>query len=168
MATATTDTKHCPGVLSLGLEAHDLPATGENFSTNKSMKDGYATRCRRCDGAYGKAWLAAKKAGTTFSAKVAPGEPVPAAPAPAAPAAQEARYADELAERLAGALQPGWTTEVVAGVVYALPDGESVSTPEGQAALELVNKARVAERRRRATEAKRAQRARAKEATPSA
>jgi hypothetical protein len=169
--TISIATKHCPGVGSLDLPAHDLPATGVHFSTNKSMKDGFASRCRSCDNAYGKAWLAAKKAGTKFSAK--------ASTAPAVDL-QEARSerrigaraaaaaADDLAARLQPSLRPGWTTEIVGGIVYAIPSTEDTSTPEGQAALELVNKALDENRRAAAAAAKRAQRARAKAAAVAA
>lgn len=57
----------------------------------------------------------------------------------------------------------GWTIEVVAGVEYRVPtDTDTVATPEGQAALEAVNEAQAAERRRRDAERKRNERAAAK------
>lgn len=186
MAKQTTPTKHCPGVLSLGLEAHDLPATGENFSTNKSMKDGYALRCRRCDGAYGKAWTAAKKAGTKFSARLEPAE-VAAKPertgprvrkvaeivqavAKAEPAPEPIDPPQHLSQRGRDAWyakrgrRPGWTTEQVGDTSYPLPLDEAVGTPEGQAALEALNRARDDHRRKLDAARKREQRARAKAA----
>lgn len=173
--TISIATKHCPGVGSLGLPAHDLPADSENFSTNKSMKDGFASRCRSCDNAYGKAWLAAKKAGTKFSAKAGHGQATPALQHPdgtevfTATAAQRAtREAEGAAARLQASLRPGWTAEVVGGTAYAIPSTEDTSTPEGQAALELVNKALDENRRAAAAAAKRAQRARAKAAAEAA
>ena len=81
--------KRCPGVLALGRMAHEVPATTEYFSVNKSLPQGLATRCRVDDGLYGKAWSAAKKAGETFSAKLGADVPpsVRAALAPKATAA---------------------------------------------------------------------------------
>lgn len=188
--TAPTETlKHCPGVESLALPAHDLPPTGENFSANKSLRDGLAVRCRRCDGAYGKAWLAAKKEGRKFSARLEPlQEPATGGPAPATPpepagfpvsAARGLRaaagalagrptptmYHDQLAVRAERGRAPGYTAETVGGVIYALPDGATASTPDGQAALQVVNEARSTERKRRDAERKRTERAAKKAAT---
>lgn len=164
---ATVGQKHCPGVASLGLAAHDLPATGEHFSANKSLKDGLAVRCRTCDNTYGKAWLAAKKAGLKFSAKDGGASPVLVAEATGTAIVDQPRYfggTGSMAERAAHGNLPGYTTEVVDGTVYALPDGSVASTPEGQAALQLVNDARAAARRKRDAERQRARRAAAKEA----
>lgn len=176
-------TKRCPGVESLGLPAHEATATLEFFASNAANADHLATRCKVCGAAYGKAWSAAKKAGTTFSSKGTPGQAMPARvyditpegklePRKAEPTpirrndslAGGLTYADKLAERAALRKARGYTTEVVGGVIYALPGDSVVGTPEGQAALEALNRARDAERRRRNTEAKRAQRARAKAA----
>ena len=81
MATETTPitTKRCPGVESLGMPAHEGLAA--EFGTSKSGKDGLTTRCKACGNAYGKAWAAAKKDGTDFSAKVGNGQAGPPAPA---------------------------------------------------------------------------------------
>jgi hypothetical protein len=70
VATATAPgTKRCPGLLSLGMPAHELEATAANFAANKTMPDGFGQRCRPCDRTYMRAWGAAKKAGEKFSAR---------------------------------------------------------------------------------------------------
>ena len=167
MATETTPitTKRCPGVESLGMPAHEGLAA--EFGTSKSGKDGLTTRCKVCGNAYGKAWAAARKAGVDFSAKVGNGQAGPRTPTPEERATldeQRVAVAQE-ARQLAGpnaVLRKGWTAEVVGGTTYAMPSTEDVGTPEGQAALELLNRARDDERKRRNAEARRAQRAAAK------
>lgn len=77
------------------------------------------------------------------------------------------QYADELAREVARSKSRGkykhYTLEQVGGLLYALPTGNgAVDSEEGQAALQLVNGARAAERRRRDAERKRAERAAAK------
>lgn len=87
--------------------------------------------------------------------------------------------ADQVAEREAaappalevakGLARPGWTVEAVGGNVYDVPtEPETVQTPEGQQALEAVNAATVAERRRRDAERKRTERAAKKQAAATA
>ena len=75
------------------------------------------------------------------------------------------QYANELAVRAGRKRAKGYTTEVVGGLIYALPESPAaIASEEGQAALELVNEARAADRRRRDAERKRASRAAAKAA----
>lgn len=87
--------------------------------------------------------------------------------------------ADQVAEREAaappalevaqGLARPGWTVEAVGGNVYDVPtSSEAVATPEGQQALETVNAAIAAERRRRDAERKRNERAAKKQAAATA
>lgn len=70
------------------------------------------------------------------------------------------QYASELAMRADRGRAKGYSTEQVGSLIYALPEDAGVlGTPEGQAALELVNEARKAERRRADAERKRNERA---------
>lgn len=94
--------------------------------------------------------------------KVRAEEPPPATLHVARPAGTP-QYADELAVKAGRGRAQGYTTETVGGLIYALPESqEAVSSDEGQAALELVNSARAADRRRRDADRKRQERARAK------
>ncbi len=184
-ATDTTATKRCPGFAGIGQPAHELAANLENFGSNRSAPDGLQARCRPCDRAYTRAWSTRKRAKDKAEALPAGAErdqaleqanqPVEAfatsndtsvVPAPAAIAARRSTLkvdGQPLAPRpseQAMAEARGWTIEVVGGTEYRMPtDTETVATPEGQAALEAINAAVVAERRRRDAERKRAERA---------
>jgi hypothetical protein len=183
----TTATKRCPGFAPDGTLPHEVPADLEHFNSNKGSKDGLATRCKPCGNKYGKAWTAAKKAGEQFSVKAnvplvvaLAGEPeaMPTRsyattedgaaidPATLSVAAVKAgpEYHDDLAVRAARGRAEGYTTEEIDGVIYALPINGSAETPEGQAALEAINAATVAARRKRDRDRKREQRAAAKAA----
>lgn len=88
--------------------------------------------------------------------------------------ARDAGYSEEVAAQL-GAVLPalvtpkGWTTEQVGDTSYPVPtDPDQVGTPKGQLALDTVNRAILAERRRKDAERKRAERAAKKQAQPSA
>jgi hypothetical protein len=195
MAPTAATTKRCPG-FDPGPDAppeayralpHTLPADIEHFNSNKGSRDGLSARCRVCGNAYGKAWAAAKKAGTSFSLRAqreAPAEPaqalthqdgsevftgradqVQARLSVSGTTSSARRFADPLAQRLARKSQPGWALEVIGGVEYALPtDQATVDTIEGQAALQGIHEAKAADRRRRNTEQKRASRAAARAA----
>jgi hypothetical protein len=176
--TAPTATKRCPGFAPGAIAPHELAATLENFNSNKGSKDGLSTRCRVCGNLYGKAWAAAKKQGEKFSVRAnpplvaviveEPGEELQpgAAQAAAKPATLHVeapsipQYADVLAMRAGKGRVKGYTLEQVGGLIYALPVApQVVASEEGQAALELVNQARAADRRKRDAERKRAERA---------
>jgi hypothetical protein len=153
------------------MATHELPATSEHFCKNTTQRDGLSARCRVCVSAYSKARTAAKKAGGTFSARPQQvshpdGTPVFMATAvqraerEAATEPPTATYHDALALEAEQGRAKGYTSELVAGVVYALPtDAATQGSPEGQAALGVANAARDAERRRRDAERKRAERA---------
>lgn len=136
--------KRCPGYTSLDgsyVQAeHLLPADREHFHANKGSKDGLWSQCKPCANSYQKDWLARK------AAKEGKPAPTTRAAKQAAKVAAGPTYADERAEKLAGMkrMPKGWATEVVNGTIYALPtDPGPLGTPEGQAALELVNAARA-------------------------
>lgn len=74
-----------------------------------------------------------------------------------------ATYADPLAVKAHRGKAKGYSAELVDGVWYALPDGSAAGTAEGQLALEAVNLARAAARRKADAERKRRERAAAKE-----
>lgn len=184
-------TKRCPGFAPGGIEPHELAATSENFVSNAgNKKDGLATRCRTCGNLYSKAWSAAKKAGTTFSARRPHplslrhpgGEPVftasaaqvaeretPPATLVVSPGKGTPQYADELAMRADRSKAPGYDTTTVGALIYAVPtSAAAVASEEGQAALERLNAAKAADRRKRDADRKRAERAAAKERTATA
>jgi hypothetical protein len=152
------------------------------FNRYSASKDGYDKVCRVCWSLYEKTRRARKAAEA--------GEPAPAAmparsyrvkpdgtgleavapePPPSTVVArgikQPPKYADQLAHRAARGKAPGYTTETIGGIIYALPEApEAVGSPEGQVALQACNDARATERRRRDAERKREQRAAAKAA----
>lgn len=174
---ATQPLKRCPGFDPQGesayrQEPHELPADLEHFHSSKGNRDGLSSRCKACGLAYSKAWSAAKKAGGGLSlrAERKAGATAPAASYPrptlVAPAPQPVleSYADPLARAAREGTAPGYTAELVDGVYYALPDGGAAETEQGQVALQAVNEARKAARRKADAERKRRERAAAKAA----
>lgn len=166
-----TTTKHCPGFTDPGgadiysQAAHEVAADTEHFGVNRSAKDGLGVYCRPCDRAYQKAWREAKARGEKLNLRPAAGKP---ASAPATPTATvtvrttrpSTVYHDQLAVDAARGKAPGYTAETIGGKVYALPtDPAIVKTPAGQAALAACNEAKLAERRKRDADQKRAERA---------
>jgi hypothetical protein len=162
--TTTPATKRCPGFAPIGQAPHDVPADAEHFGAHKGSKDGLQVYCRTCDRAYQKAWRESKaaKAAGTAPAAAAPAAGEPQLPPPTvrvSPTRATPVYHDELAQRAAKGKAPGYGTETIGGVIYALPTNGDVTTDEGQAALAATNEAHAAARRKRDAERKRAERA---------
>lgn len=183
--TTPTSPRQCVGAKLAGEQLtppHE--AALSEFNRYKASPDGYDKICRVCWSTYEKT-RRARKAAAAEQAERAPG---------VAQAAEEARrheaaaktarqpatliasgakapreYADQLALQAARGKAPGYATEEIGGVIYALPEApEVVGTPEGQAALAACNGARATERRRREAERKREERARKKKAAAEA
>lgn len=138
-------TKTCPGVKdgqTVIVAAHDAPADEATFGKNAARKDGLGRVCKSCWSRY-TAILKARKGGATVGEQI-----VDAVMA----AETQPKYADVLAEQIATLSIPpaGWTTETIAGVIYAVPtDKTTVETTDGQAALALIAEGKKAAKRAR-------------------
>jgi hypothetical protein len=156
---AAQTSKQCTGAKLAGevlTSAHE--AALADFNRYSASPDGLDRICRTCWSTYEKT-RKARKAGQAAPATGEPLVPVPAGPT----------YANERAELAHRGRLGGYASELIGGVIYALPESpDVVGTPEGQAALAACNEARGAERRRLDRERKREQRARAKAAAAEA
>lgn len=157
-AIMATTTKQCPGVKDgdqVIIPAHDAPADVATFGANAARKDGLGRSCKACWARYTQV-LKARKAGAAPAADAADAKPARVSPKRAGTEVVDhdlvATYGDA----------KGWTTEVIetkAGLTrFALPtEVDTVATDEGQAALEIVAKARDAARKRKARQAAKAE-----------